>query len=127
MERLTSLELRGVARQFLPDDEEPVAVVFVCRSGRKARIDLPAELARVALPVERGPHVSDECLEDCLSVLRRTQKRHTVTAMLDALSRAGSDHADGVVRHTLAYYTRTGVLANRQDVRPKGYGLPEWD
>ncbi len=94
-----------------------------------ARGPVPVPPATDERPSTRSPSVSDDCLDEVITVLKAAGHRMTVTQVAAAMNASGTPRADGVLRNTLTYFTRedVAILNNRTDVRPRGYGLPEWD
>jgi hypothetical protein len=66
------------------------------------------------------------CAADILQTLREQGQRMTTQELLSALEAAERVWGESTVRNSLAALVREGKLTQRQDVRPKGYGLAEW-
>jgi hypothetical protein len=66
--------------------------------------------------------------EDILSILRKVGHRLTTSKVLSALAHAGKPYGETTVKQALRDLCRPPfeLLDNRQDTRPKGYGLREW-
>jgi hypothetical protein len=61
-----------------------------------------------------------------ISTIRENGRRITTTEILRALERKYGAASEGTTKTCLAGLVRRGLLNNRQDVTPKGYGLPDW-
>lgn len=61
-----------------------------------------------------------------LMLLEDAGQRMSTTRIMTALARAGHDYSERKLQDTLARLVEEGTLDNRQNVRPVGYGLPEW-
>ena len=60
-----------------------------------------------------------------IKVLKHSGKRLTTKELLSALENDCGAASEGTTKVTLAGLVRRGLLTNRQDVSPKGYGLHE--
>lgn len=67
------------------------------------------------------------CQSDCIVTIRESNRRMTTTTLIEEMLRQGRDHGKSTTKNALAFLVESGQLVNRQDVNPKGYGLPEWD
>ncbi|MCE5302410.1 MAG: BlaI/MecI/CopY family transcriptional regulator [Planctomycetaceae bacterium] len=72
-----------------------------------------------------SPKLSD-AEQIILDVLRNEGKRMTTNVILSAIEKKLGAASEGTTKTCLATLVRRGLLTNRQDVIPKGYGLPEW-
>lgn len=61
-----------------------------------------------------------------LALVRKAGHRLTTDEIVAGLEKAHGAASVGTTKNSLATLVRFGVLNNRQDVLPKGYGLPEW-
>jgi hypothetical protein len=68
----------------------------------------------------------DSCQADILATLAEAGRRLTTTKLLTAMHAAGRTWGDSTVRVALAAMVRKGIITNRIDTEPRGYGLPEW-
>jgi hypothetical protein len=64
--------------------------------------------------------------QEIVDLLHTKCRRMTTAEILKALGAAGKYPSFGTTKNALAALVRNGALTNRQDVRPPGYGLPEW-
>ena len=62
-----------------------------------------------------------------LDILVRADRRMTGSEITSRLFESHGPVGTSTVKGALSDLTRHGYLTNRQDVRPKGYGLPEWE
>lgn len=63
---------------------------------------------------------------DILEVVQAVGQRLVGNKILEELARRNIAWGDTTVKIALSDLVRDGKLTNRQDTRPKGYGLPEW-
>lgn len=66
------------------------------------------------------------CPHDCLEIVRQAGKRLTAVQIKKGLNDAGKIHGECTIRTALASLHREGLLDNRRDTKPRGYGLPTW-
>jgi len=92
------------------------------------------ELLSKGLPNESAPasHGADNhrlsgAEENIIDVIRAAGHRITGKEVLAELRKRHGAASEGTTKVTLASLVRRVLLTNRQDVIPKGYGLPEWD
>ena len=76
--------------------------------------------------VDDGDFLS-HCKQDIKSLLRETNRRMVTHLILGAFQARGVVWGESTVKRALAEMVTLGELTNRHDVRPRGYGLPEWD
>lgn len=91
--------------------------------------DTPPNGARAVSPADtvvKEP-VATGCSGDVLRVLRESGKRLTGEAVAAELERQKTGWSDSMVKATLCVLADLGHVTNRQDTRPRGYGLPEWE
>jgi hypothetical protein len=69
---------------------------------------------------------ASECFRDIVALLARGGQRMTTTQILAGLTGQDTPHGEGPVKATLSAAVRDGLLTNRQQARPPGYGLPSW-
>ena len=86
----------------------------------------PGEVQPAPQPAQPEAPDSSGCRADVLDALRAAGHRMTTTQLLAALERADKVWGESTVRMALARMVDSGELTNRSDVRPRGYGLPEW-
>lgn len=93
----------------------------------KANVELPMSKPDAASGDEgsRRPKLS-EAEQRIIGVVRNEGMRMTTKAILAAIERQQGAVSEGTTKVCLATLVRRGLLTNRQDVIPKGYGLPEW-
>jgi hypothetical protein len=72
------------------------------------------------------PGILSKSEVEIVEVIREAGERKTTDQILALLSRGGPA-SEGTTKNGLAHLVRMGVLTNRQDVRQRGYGLPDWD
>jgi hypothetical protein len=65
-------------------------------------------------------------MQDLVDAVRETGHRITGDEIRGVLAKKGKVVSVGTTSIYLAALTRAGILTNRQDVRPRGYALPEW-
>jgi len=63
---------------------------------------------------------------DIIEVIREAGHRLTTKEVLAALEAKRGAASEGTTKQYLASLVRSGLLTNRQDLEPKGYGLPGW-
>ena len=76
-------------------------------------------------PNEKETRLND-AERDILSVIQEAKQRLTTPKVLAALEAKNGAVAESTTKSTLATLVRRGLLTNRSDTTPKGYGLPEW-
>jgi hypothetical protein len=90
-----------------------------------------AELSSKTPDPERAPSFKDDqlcpCQRDCLKIIGQAGRRLTTSQVMTRLKEAGMLHGESTIKMALAFLVRTNHLTNRQGVKPRGYGLPEWD
>jgi hypothetical protein len=102
--------------------EAPLAKVLVrFRDGLELRMPAPGGPARAP-----APPVPPGCRADILAVLEAAGHRLTTAEILKALDQAKLVWGESTVKTNLADMVEDETLTNRQDVRPRGYGLPAW-
>jgi hypothetical protein len=67
-----------------------------------------------------------EAVSDVIRTLGEIGHRLTRQALSEALDKAGRRRPESVVSDGLAQLSEVGLLDNRQDKLPKGYGCPGW-
>ncbi len=105
------------------DDEVPVAAL----DQREA----DGEMKKGLDPPANRVHGSDkprlsEAERNIIDVIEETGHRLITKRVLQALEEKYGAASEGTTKTTLAALVRRNLLTNRQDVIPKGYGLPEW-
>lgn len=68
-----------------------------------------------------------KCQSEIVAVIREAGRRLTTDEVLAYLTRIRPNPSTGVTKQYLADLVRFGILSNRKDVTPRGYGLREWD
>lgn len=63
------------------------------------------------------------CQQDCLAVVRESDKRLTTREVMERLSASGRLHGECTIRTALATLVKLGFLDNRQHPKPGGYGV----
>jgi hypothetical protein len=65
--------------------------------------------------------------QEIVKLIREVGIRLTTTQLLSELNKRNNHEAsEGTTKNALSALTRAGVLNNRSDVRPRGYGFPDW-
>lgn len=98
--------------------DQAEVIIIDPASGARSKLHIPAEPPQVE---------EDSCAADVLKAIRAAGHRLTTQQVLEAMTRAGDTWSDSTVKAALAELVRDGVLTSRGDVRPRGYGLPEWN
>jgi hypothetical protein len=114
-----------LARRTYGESEHVEQVRIVTRSGAKLAVDVPRgwePAAPSASPLTSSPG----CLAEVLATIVDAGKRLTRAALLAEMEKRDRTRAESTVSEALADLIRLGILDNRQDVNPKGYGLPDW-
>jgi hypothetical protein len=94
---------------------------------------LPSSTSEVAEPARHGtatptdsrPRLT-EAESNIIAVVRDAGHRLVTDEIVAELEHRCGAASLGTTKQYLAGLTRRGLLTNRQDVDPKGYGLPEW-
>ncbi|HXK37268.1 MAG TPA: BlaI/MecI/CopY family transcriptional regulator, partial [Candidatus Paceibacterota bacterium] len=71
--------------------------------------------------------VNSNAEQNIMDVIRTAGRRLVTKEILAALREAHGAASEGTTKTNLASLVRRNLLTNRQDVTPKGYGLPEWE
>ena len=88
--------------------------------------DRMASMKAMARELAIAPQLdADE--QDIVGLIVEARHRMTTTQILDEFARGNVPKGDSTIKGKLAQLTKRGVLVNRSDTNPKGYGLPEWD
>jgi len=106
--------------------ERPKEITIRTATGLECSIEVPHwwEIEADA----DGPKLPNgAAIAEILATLVQVGHRLTRQALCDAMEEHGRKRAESVVGECLSTLVRLGVLDNRQDVNPKGYGLPSFD
>lgn len=105
--------------------QRPKSITIQTHSGCRMVIDIPTdwEPQEVALPVLRS---SADCFTEVLQTILEANHRLTRAALLSEMEAHGRRRAESTVCLALEDLMRLGVIDNRSDVTPRGYGLPGW-
>jgi hypothetical protein len=90
-----------------PERKDPAATVPTARSGATGRLT--------------GRE------QEIVNIIQKAGHRLTGKQVLGELDREKGSASPGTTKNYLAALVRREKLTNRQDVEPRGYGLPEWD
>jgi len=105
----------------------PTHVTIRCRNNPPVTLGVPQGwIAEQGSQAANALLKSPDCCLDILAALTGVGHRMTRQAMLSALESRGKRWADGSVGAALAQLVEVGLLNNRQDIDPKGYGLAPW-
>jgi hypothetical protein len=100
------------------------------RSIRDALMDLQAAVVAKMAGLERRPVLFDITLDtdesDLVQLLHDVNRRLTTKEVLSELSARGHIKADSTMKLKLARLVDKGILTNRANANPRGYGLPHW-
>lgn len=107
-----AVDRRLITRRELPGDETPLSSEEVERSKRFRAT------AKVRL---------SESEQRIVDVIQQAGRRLTTSEIMGQLERQYGPTSEGTTKISLSHLVRFGFLTNRQDVEPKGYGMPEWD
>lgn len=61
-----------------------------------------------------------------MNIIQAAGHRLTMQEIVEELDKNEGSVSVGTVKNYLASFTRRGILTNRQDTSPRGYGLAEW-
>ena len=67
-----------------------------------------------------------QCKQDVRMLLQEVGHRLVTRQILDAFRQRDVHWGESTVKRILAEMVARGELSSRQDLRPRGYGLPEW-
>ncbi len=84
------------------------------------------ERSRVIFIGPKAQAVLSDGQRQLVDVVQEVGHRLTTTGILEALGGKGLIVSEGTTKSNLAFLVKMGHLTNRRDVRPAGYGLPEW-
>jgi hypothetical protein len=105
----------------------PTRVTIRCRHSPPVTLGVPPDWQAEQAGQATGSRLkSPDCCLDILSTLAQVGHRMTRQALLGALESVGKRWADGTTGAALAQLVEIGLLNNRQDQDPKGYGLASW-
>lgn len=114
--------------------DTPTRIIIHTQSGQKVTYSVPpgwtpdSKTDRPDGGSDAGPDgkiPSPSCVVDVLVTLHEIGHRLTRMALCEALEDKGRRWSESVVGAVLTRLMQLGVLSNRQDVEPKGYGLPD--
>jgi hypothetical protein len=80
----------------------------------------------LALGTLTSPTELTPCERDIRQTLTEANRRLTTTPLIGEMQQRDREYGESTIKQALARMVGRGDLNNRQDVRPKGYGLPEW-
>jgi hypothetical protein len=126
MARTTIDDVIAIVRAFVGCNypgSVPLEVRVSLADGRRVVYPVPPPEA-LALGRQQLPQ---GCRADICAVLREAGKRLTTSEILTALDKSNRVWGESTVKTNLADMVEDRLITNRQDVRPRGYGLPEWD
>lgn len=107
--------------------ERPVEVTIVMASGLHCTVAVPYWW-EIETTEEGQPRLANPgAIADLLHLFVEVGHRMTRDEVFAELRTRKKKRADSVVGDTLSLLVRLGVLNNRQDSTPNGYGLPEFD
>jgi hypothetical protein len=107
-----AVDRRLITGRKLPGDEIPLSSEEV-ECSRRFRTTANARLS--------------ESEQRIIDVIQQAGRRLTTSKILGELERRHGPASEGTTKATLSYLVRFGFLTNRQDVEPRGYGMPDWD
>jgi hypothetical protein len=121
-DRVLSQSLRPALAHSRHKHRRPVVagVWFSDHSSIQFGFPSPRSLA------EEG-EVLSHCKQDLKNLLREANQRMVTNSILQAFQARGIVWGESTVKRALAEMVMLSELTNRQDVRPRGYGLPEWE
>jgi hypothetical protein len=93
----------------------PVTVIVITPAGLCQPFQLPQTISP---PINLTP-----CSKDILYVLGEAGHRMTTPEILSALDTSELIHGETTVKLALAKMVKDGVLDNRPDANPRGYGI----
>ena len=99
-------------------------VMFVLELSRELAEGRQADTNTAASSKERELSPGKQAIID---VIRAAGQRLTTDGVVDALAKAHGVASEGTTKVYLSELVSRRLLTNRQDVTPKGYGLPEWE
>lgn len=105
--------------------ERPQMITIVTATGLECAFEVPHwwEIEADA----DGPKLPNgAAIAEILATVVQVGHRMTRQAICEAMEEHGRRRAESVVGECLSLLVKLGVLDNRQDVAPKGYGLREW-
>jgi hypothetical protein len=112
-------------RSFGPR-ERPNEITIVTAAGLRCVLNVP-HYWEIETTEEGQPKLPNPgAIADLLHLIVDVGHRMTRDQVREELSKRKKRRADSVVGDTLALLVRLGVLDNRQDVAPNGFGLREW-
>jgi len=77
-------------------------------------------------PTSREADEHVQCKRDITTVLQEAGRRLTTTEILRTLEARQLLWGESTVKRALAEMVREEELTNQRDIRPRGYGLPNW-
>lgn len=89
--------------------------------------DIPAEIDPLQVTINRSPVDLTPREQEIVDILSSTGKRLTCSEILKKISERGKDLDAGALKPPLSRLVKAGILTNRSDKKPRGYGLPTWD
>lgn len=104
--------------------QRPRHVEIVTQLGLRLLIEVPPDWE----PAECGRAIrcSPDCFAEVLQTLLETGHRLTRSALLSAMEEKNRRRAESSVCVAIEDLQKLGIIDNRSDVNPRGYGLPAW-
>jgi len=114
-----------VAHKTYGPREMVESVGVVMRTGLMIHLDVPPGWE----PEEHQPQriKGVEAVAEVLFTIMTAGHRMTRQAIVEAMEDAGRSRAESAVGEALQQLTELGILTNRQNTSPKGYGLPSYE
>lgn len=111
-------------RRHYGSRERPKTITIATATGLECTLEVPhwweLDAEGDAVKLANGAAIAE-----VLATIVQVGHRLTRQALCEAMEEHGRKRAESVVGECLTTLTRLGVLDNRQDTSPKGYGLRE--
>lgn len=107
-----------------------VRIKIEVEDNKPISVPLPKQPVRAPANGVSGVSAGDEdsdCATDVLRTLADVGHHLTFDAIQSEMEARDRLWGESTLRRTLAHLRSHGRITNRQDARPKGYGLPQWD
>lgn len=107
--------------------ERPKQITIITATGLRCEIEVPHWWEIEEAPTGEPRLANGAAIAEVLATIVQVGHRMTRQSLCEAMEEHGRKRAESVIGEVLTTLTRLGVVDNRQDVSPKGYGLPQWD
>lgn len=102
----------------------PQTVHIITHAGLEIWLEVPPDWEYDA---DLPPIKFSDCFAETLATIVQAGKRLTKAALLIEMEKLGRKRAESMVSVALADLQKLGIIDNRQDTSPNGFGLKSWE